>query len=410
MSERKQSKEEQQHFHHQLSSEEYLKRLEAAFADEKLAVAAREAADSLERDGFAVIPNLLTADECEWYEDEFWRILKGASKGKIARPPRSGRKGGGTKELPAWVESLHGILTDGEWGHIDLVHALRAHPRVYTVFSRLYGDATRLTCSIDRLNYQLPPEFFPSSSSIPDTPTRFGSDLVKEASWLHLDQAMEKEGRHCIQGFVQLTAAEQPGDASLEIVARSHLAPFEALRDGSLLGRRIEGKAAKTDWYKLTEEDKRRPEVTKIIQEGLQSVRAPAGSLVLFDSRCLHQGGRIRASPQLPRAIPRPRFAVYVTYQPLLQELPSLPSHERKKKEEALSKFKATNHWPLAVHWLPQPRTSASPWYNLQSYPVKNALKLPVLRHIYGIEYQVDAFQRLSEKFLREQGDRKSVV
>jgi len=257
---------------------------------------------------------------------------------------------------------------DGQWAHLPLVHEVRTHPGVAYVYSRLYGCRVEdLVVSPDRINYQLPSEWLLRGQK--GDPAR-GLSLLKDAAWLHvrapsprslthgapqIDQSLNKKGRHCIQGLVTLTDATQPGDASLEVVPSSHLL-HDHLED--LMGRRLEKTKRRDDWLMFSQEDKEalnkhvHPVDGSYYEDGevdfsstFKSVVAPKGSLVLWDSRTMHQGGRIRACAEHPRADPsRPRFVIYSCMQPRY----TWSDQQRAVKQQAFDLKRAMKHWPLA--------------------------------------------------------------
>jgi hypothetical protein len=356
-----------------------------ALADAELISAVERAARDLEEEGYAVVPNVLGKQLCDQYHGEFWQVLQEASQGRLWRPfgpedLEDYRVGGN------WPQNMHGIFELGAFAHLPLVHAIRENPRVQLVFALLYGEGKKLTSSVDRLNYQMPAEwlFFAKAKNATD-PADIGT--VDEASWLHIDQDSKKLGLYCIQGLVNLEDTDQDGDASLELVPRSHLL-HENLQ--SLTG---DPELPKGDWYKFPEEVKEKVQSETGLLRTFKSVKAPKGAMILWDSRTWHQGGRIRAHVTQPRPLPRPRFVVYTCFQPnLVPDAPSLLGKELMKRERIFRDHCSASHWPLSskVFGKPWQRSKTPPpFFDFSPFLVsRNALEqYPVRQHFYGLKY-----------------------
>lgn len=338
--------------------------------------------------GYAVIPNVLTEGECLQGQDEFWHAMHTGSGGKLTRP--TGREDlKDFKFTTDWPMNKHGIFEDGVFAHLPFVHHLRTHPRIALIYAMLYGTGERLVVAPDRINYQLPVEWLPRQRALvkkgieTDEHGNAQWSVREEATWLHCDQALTRPGLWCIQGLVQLTPAEQVGDATLEVVPGSHLY-HETLETESMLGRTLAPEKRRENWIKLTDEDKARPmfDTKKLI-----SVRAPAGAFMIWDSRVLHQGGRIRTC----RPNPVPRLAVYVCMQPVLSP-EGLPPKEVAKKRACFEKLRVTAHWPLKTRVFAPPRTYGKlnvPTFDLSHLVVQHPEANPILAHFYGLNQQI---------------------
>jgi hypothetical protein len=364
-----------------LSLAAYQAKLNAVAADTTLEARIQQAAHDLDTKGYAVIGNVVDPALCDSLHAQVWQAFEQASRTQLKQPhnPRDLLDFKFTRD---WPRNKHGIMEDGPLAHMPFMHAVRTHPAVATVFARLYGASEGLVFAPDRMNYQLAPEWLPRQT---DFEVRWMPDpdnikVKSEASWLHVDQALGKAGRHCIQGLVVLVDADQPGDASLEVVEGSHLmhATLEAL-----LGLDAKRKGRADDWYKFTDADKNILEAKGVFQQ-LKIVRARKGSLVLWDSRLMHQGGRIRAHPtMLPRLDPRPRCVVYVCIQPALQEL---TTKQVTRKRQIFANALGTSHWPLRSKAFGKPRTYGRDAERVFDWaPVTNAGQYPVLAELAGL-------------------------
>lgn len=366
-----------------MSLDAYQLLLDAAALDAQLRADIAVAAVTLRARGCGVVPNVVTAQECDAWHDQFWDVMQGASKGRLTRP-HSAADLRDFKATCNWAPNRHGIFEDGAWAHLPLTYEVRTHPRVVVAFARLYGTGQHMVISADRINYQMPAEWLPRAKLgvVPKDPADIGR--VDEASWLHIDQAMTKSGLYCIQGLVTLTDVTQPGDASLELVPGTHL-----LHDGLAADLGVTDRAKlRTDWHMFSDEEKATlHDKYKQRERGLfakfQSVKASKGSLLLWDSRCWHQGGRIRAHALRPRPIPTPRFVVYVCMQPAVHA--ELSDTEIMKRRAMFQEKKAMAHWPLKAKVFGPPRTYGQPRAAFDFQEFVGDDQAPVIQALFGL-------------------------
>lgn len=349
--------------------DEYQRRLDEINNDATFLSKIHQAAQDLKTKGYCVIEGVVETALCDYAHHIFWRRLERASQDRL-QEPHSRADLAQFKKTTDWLVNSHGILEDAAFAHFDFAHAIRTHPRVATFFAQLYGASTGLIMAPDRINYQLPNEWLPHATF--DEDWRADPDAIqkrKEASWLHVDQSFNKEGLHCVQGLVVMTDADQPGDASLEVVARSH-----TLHGTMRQALNLASDPNQADWYKFSEEDKAFLEQRGFFND-FTVVRARKGALIAWDSRAAHQGGRIRAHHvHLPRPNPTPRFVVYVCMQPAWQPLTRA---QIKKKETIYSTFRSTSHWPLRSKMFGKPRTYGRelPEFNFERFLVHALLE-----------------------------------
>ena len=341
---------------------EYQVLINDAYNDTELVARVRTAAQHVQQHGYGVVESCLPDPAS--FLPPLWQAIG------TAAPPHSLFAGRTTApataaELAAfrasrdWPANRHGIWEDGALAHLDLVHQVRLHPRVVATYAMLYGASAGMVAAPDRLNVQLAPELLPRTGARKADVARWTRDQrphdpllgpgFDEATWCHVDQSFSKRGLWCVQGLVTLLAADQPGDASLEVLPDSHRTwhPTRA-------------PVGNDDWYKLTDEDK----AAISDWSAFTQVRCGAGALVLWDSRTIHQGGRIRATPQMPRPIDptRGRFVVYSCLQPAWD---GLTPKQVARKKEIFSALRCTSHWPLRSKAFGKPRT-----YGRDDFPV----------------------------------------
>ena len=266
----------------------------------------------LDEHGVAVIPNVLSEAECINYRDKIWKEVEYVTQNRF-----------NVGDDTTWREfykfyPLHSMLLQHfSLGHIQPIWDIRQHNKVCEVFETIWDTpANDLLVSFDGLSIHLPPE-----------KTKKGWYL--ENNWFHTDQSFEKAGKHCIQGFINLYPVNEK-DASLAILEGSHKYHQEFKAEYGI--------DSKDDWYKL----KKTGEIDEIDfykNKGCNpyAVKAGVGSMVLWDSRTIHQG----KEPEKTRENENFRMIVYVCM------MPRATSNEKalEKKRKAFNELRVTSHW-----------------------------------------------------------------
>ena len=281
----------------------------------------------LDQHGVAVIPNVLTDAECQQYRNSIWTELNYITQGKFDINNQS-----------TWHEfyklyPLHSMLLQHySMGHMQPLWDIRQHPNVTRAFETIWNTPKEdLLVSFDGLSIHLPPE-----------KTRRGWYLNN--NWFHTDQSYKKTKKCCIQGLVNLYPVNQ-GDATLAVLKRSH-------SYHSYFNEKMKPDCEyNDDWYKLNPD-----EVNFYIDRGClpQAIKADIGSLVLWDSRTIHQG---KEAEKL-RSRENFRMVAYVCM------LPRAMSNEKAllKKQKAFNELRTTNHWANNPKLFPKtPRTYGGP-------------------------------------------------
>jgi hypothetical protein len=166
--------------------------------------------------------------------------------------------------------------------------------------------------------------------------TRLKINAKNKMGWLHMDQArLQRRGTlECVQGFVTLNDIG-PGEVALTVYEGAHK------HHGRFFSEHLDaersGKCANADWLKFEEADK----AWYLAQEGVRETRvhAPAGSLVLWESRLPHH-----AMPPLEPAA-RSQIDRYVIYTCMVPRAWALPG-ALEKRIAAFEAGRATSHWP----------------------------------------------------------------
>jgi ectoine hydroxylase-related dioxygenase (phytanoyl-CoA dioxygenase family) len=242
--------------------------------------------EQLARDGYVVIPGVLDQTQIETargYFDEWY------SQNTQVR------------DLHKKIDP-HGIFKFAEVGHQKMAWYIRGLESVQRPFREIWGTDD-LVVSFDGSCYM----------------TR--DEKHRDTNWTHTDQAPGKKGLHCVQGFVALTSNSE---RTLRVYYGSHL-----LHEGVLMN-----SDKKKDWVRIDEgwlKD----------HEGLKRVlTVPAGSLVLWDSRCFHQNQYGNVGEE--------RLVQYVCYLP--RNAPGNTKKMQEKRRLYLETRRTTSHWPYPLH------------------------------------------------------------
>jgi ectoine hydroxylase-related dioxygenase (phytanoyl-CoA dioxygenase family) len=249
----------------------------------------------LEEEGYAVIENVLTPAECNDAMEKVHAYLAAVGADVVTE--------GAPKDYP----NIHGIIQHLQVGHCDGVWQVRQNANVIDKFAQIYGD-NDLLCSFDGVCIMQPWH-------------RFGAK-----PWAHMDQSAKITERSCIQGYVNLTDASTDATGSLYVIPRSHtkfaefFEKFPEMRESS-----------KGDWCKLES-----PEQHAFFGADAVRVHGGVGSLVLWDSRSVHQ-----SIPPASRTDAKKRCVVYVSYQPRA----CISVFNLQKKKKAFAEYRMTTHW-----------------------------------------------------------------
>lgn len=276
--------------------------------------------EQLETCGYAVLPDVASSELCKRWIDGYWKTIERVFMGRVRRDdPKT------HKDIP----NLKGIIQEPcEFSHDWWAWEIRVH--MARIFAELYGDP-ELATSMDRVCY------YPSPDPENGVPVR----RVK-GPWLHTDQAQNKIGLRWIQGFLDLLGTGSL-DGGLVVIPKSHLHHQDIL-DGCSLS----AKEKNTDWYKFTEDQlawlQKQPYYNTPIK-----VQCPPGSMVLWDSRTLHQN-----TP--PQVGGHQRLVVYVCQIPWKYSSRDvrLVEKTKKRKRECFMDKRVVSHDPIQFHIFPK--------------------------------------------------------
>jgi ectoine hydroxylase-related dioxygenase (phytanoyl-CoA dioxygenase family) len=256
-----------------------------------------DAWESLKENGYAVIENVVSLEQCHKTYEAIKRHLREA--GVDVDSPKL--------KMSSYPNS-HGIVQHLEIGQLQEVWEIRMLESILEIFEEMWGDSDLLS----------------STDGVCWMPSHYRG---LDRSWLHTDQSHKKTERQCVQGYVNLLTSHDEASGSLYVVPGSHLLHAEFAKKFPAAAEN--GK----DWYKFNEEE--------LASFGAKPIRVHGGvgSLVLWDSRLAHS-----AIPPARNVEARERCVVYVCYQPR-----ALCSKKNLEKKRAIfENFRMTTHWPAS--------------------------------------------------------------
>ncbi|ELT89419.1 hypothetical protein CAPTEDRAFT_130395, partial [Capitella teleta] len=247
----------------------------------------------LDENGVAVIPGVMSADQCDIHIAELHHWIDGF-------------QGGFPDQFSSIIHKYNIAHCPAAWSA-----RLAAKP----VFAGLWGTEKLLT-STDGIALAQPPELQGSG------------EFWKEGDYtgLHHDQGRDRYGLHCYQGALYLEDAEED-DYCFMVIEKSHQFHTEYFkripehRKGEF--RKLD--KGSIDWFK---------------QQGcrIRRVPCPKGGMIVWDSRTVHAG----APPKVGRENPRWRYVMFVCMGPAAWATPE----DLKLKEEAYEKLRVSRHPP----------------------------------------------------------------
>lgn len=255
-------------------------------------------AAELDQKGYCVIPNVLTAEECDKHIAAYRKWVDLFEDD--------------------WPFQRHSIIQSYRIGHFEATWETRLSAK--KVFETVWQTKKLLT-SFDAVAISSPPE---------DDEDDRGFDSPG-ASWLHLDQSAKRQGLHCYQGAVYLEDTSDT-DYCFRVLEGSHAHTDDFYKENPEAAQ----SSIKFEFFKLRE-----PHVKWYEQRGCQltKVPVPKGGIVLWDSRTVHDNCR----PELGRPnAGRWRYVVFVAMCPARWS--SLA--DLSKKRQAYKKLLMTTHWP----------------------------------------------------------------
>ncbi len=253
--------------------------------------------EQLQRDGYAIVP-VLNSKEVQYGLGLMWDFMEGLDTG-INR-----------KDYNTWIDKnwprskITGIVAEHAIGQSKFMWYSRLKSK--HVFEVLYDTDDVVTSfdgmSIIRYNY----------------PTKTWSG-DKPGQWWHIDQPTGMDRCDQYQGF--LNYIETDDEVGLRIIPRSHTEIYPHLPKD-------------IDWYAEDESVNQLKAKYKMNESGI-TIKPPAGSFVIWDSRCLHCNIGLATSNRKALA----RVVAYVSMLPRSQAKMS-----KEKRIEWINKPYTTGH------------------------------------------------------------------
>ncbi|AYV84156.1 MAG: hypothetical protein Hyperionvirus18_32 [Hyperionvirus sp.] len=274
----------------------------------------------LEKNGYCVIENVLSAETCDKYIKEIWNWLESID-GSIKRDDKL------TWAPPHWPLSFKGIVTYPPISHTQFAWDLRDEPNIKNIYKTIWKTDDLITC-FSRINITQP---FDEKSS----KGKSKSASASPEYWFHTDMAVPQErGFETIQGFINLENSTSK-DAGLVVLKGSHV-HHETTFKKFLLDK--------------MHDEERFFEISKMITAwlieikgcGIVHIAAPKGAFVLWDSRTFHCNSR-------PTKFSKPNLWRYVEY---ICMVPRgwITKEELAKKHAALFEQRSTGHNPHIIN------------------------------------------------------------
>ncbi|CAC5393615.1 unnamed protein product [Mytilus coruscus] len=206
-----------------------------------------EILENLKTNGYVVIPNVLSEEECDEHAGSYKRwysILK---------------------DNTAKMKQRRSVIQSYRVGHFNTTWKIRL--QVKPVFEMIWGTKKLLT-SVDGIAISMP-------SETGEADFRSNGDC-----WMHLDQGAKRRGLHAYQGAVYLEESTDK-DYCFRVMDGSHDFHSEFFRAFPYACE----KSKRCEFYKFNEEER-----TWYENNGCQlmCVPVPKGGIVLWDSRTAH--------------------------------------------------------------------------------------------------------------------------
>jgi hypothetical protein len=299
--------------------------------------------DKLERDGFAVISNVVCEQVIENCRNNLWETL-GHISSNWETPinfenPDSYK--GLYKLLP-----LHSMLIQYYGlGHSQFAWNIRSDENVANVFAKIWNcNKEDLIVSMDGISICMPPEI-----------TNRG---WFRKTWYHTDQRFTNKNKSTIQGLVNLYDT-RVGDSATKLLRYSHKYHTEFYNKF-----KDDIKYPQKDWYKISNEEQYEFFKEKNCEE--VSLLSKAGDLVLWDSRTFHCG----SEPLKEREVANFRATIYVC----MSERKNASKKNLEKRKKIFNEMRISSHNPYNPTMFPKnPRTYGA------ELPQINPIEKPIL-------------------------------
>ncbi|KAL3442505.1 hypothetical protein BJX65DRAFT_321509 [Aspergillus insuetus] len=268
--------------------------------------------DTFNEKGYVVLKNVVSKDRAQYYREKMLEWLGSFDTGFDINDRTTW-----TEENLPW-SFKNGMYLHYAAAHEKYVWEAKQEPGVLDAFAKIWGT-DELIASYDTINLTLPN----------------AAEMGGTKPWPHVDQAPERQGMHCVQGFINLSEAG-PKDGGLVVMegsARLFDKFFKQFPPDRTKGPLA---ALHYDFYPFQDED-----LKWYGEQGCRIIKvcAEPGDLVLWDSRQMHYA----VYPETDTI----RTVIYTCYTPASW----ISEEDREKKKEIFNKWEATTHWPhINIH------------------------------------------------------------
>lgn len=252
----------------------------------------------LNNEGFVVITNICTLDNCEKAKQLF--IEHFGMGDKIFNDTN-------------WPKGQNGMIVEGDIHQSNFVNFAKTLPRVLMTYRHLYEGEEEFVTAFDRANA-----------------IRNGPNDNNEKPWLHIDfPVFDPPPFTCYQSFVNFVDCTPSDSPCLRVVPRSHKGDLWASVSADIKKRKSPENRSAFFRVKMSEKD-------------VVNVLAPAGSLVVWICGLVHDA-RTKLSKKKAGWGEFRRLNVYVCMAPRRY---LRGEEEEKQRQLAFYKGLVSTHWP----------------------------------------------------------------
>ncbi|KAL8278766.1 hypothetical protein RQP46_008835 [Phenoliferia psychrophenolica] len=267
--------------------------------------------DQLATDGFCVVKDAIPREKALELLDRAHGWMESLGHGYKRDDPKTFRH----ETLPFNIKG--GMMHSYGISHEDWNWETRTAPGVVGAFAKVWGTDELIT-SFDAGCIMLP----------------YRTDVKDTARWEHIDQSPSRDGFYCLQGIVNLND-NGPQDGGLMALKGSNQLMKQYFDEtGGREEIRTWGLRRPVDRYDFKPE-----QLQWFYDHGCEwvKVEADAGSLILFDSRCMHFNVRPTGD--------RERVCTYVCMAPAR----FFTEEDRQIRAEAFTGHRGTTHVPFGA-------------------------------------------------------------
>jgi ectoine hydroxylase-related dioxygenase (phytanoyl-CoA dioxygenase family) len=202
-----------------------------------------ELREQFERDGYLVIENVVNIEDRELLVNGFWNYIEALSP-VVSRKNTETWWNATINNERIWPVNIHGLIQGYNVGFQEFT--VKSRMLCKKVFEDLYGTKELVT-SFDGISFSNKPKIH-KYQNIDDWETK---GIVRDA--VHVDQTTP--GFRCVQGGLALVDQQEDGHVFLCIPGSHKL--HDKLLDRIKENCKNSDKILKSDWYILSDEDKR---------------------------------------------------------------------------------------------------------------------------------------------------------